>query len=663
MSARAWGRGASRGLLNGLGLIACAASLLALGCGDTGGDSDTPAQHLGGSTGVGGDEPSGSGASYSSGGGDSVDGTGAKANSGGGTSAGGTDGGTGGESASGGSGTGGNPNQLHSATKLDLLFVIDNSISMGDKQEILSKAVPGLLLEGLVHPPCINSAQNTVASVNGVCPSGYELTHTPLDDVHIGVITSALGAHGGSVCAAATSTTLYPNDLAHLLPTVRPALSAQPDFISFSGGSLDATTTALQSQVIAASDRGCGFEATLESWFRFLVDPTPPLTVAQQGGVTVQTGVDTELLAQRAQFLRPDSAVMIVVLTDENDCSIVDQGVGWLTSSPDRQIAKASEACDTNPNDACCYSCFLQTPPVGCSASPRCDGSSIGASENRGNVRCFEQKRRFGLELLYPTQRYVDALTKVQIDDPYCEGGSCPKVENPLFPEVGGKRRSASMVFMLGIVGVPWQDLATSGTLTHPTALTYMTPAELAAAGRWDVILGDPHASPPVKPLDPLMRESIVPRSGANPVTGQALASYTNPHGNAINGNETNNAAPSIADGLAVNDELQYACIFPLPTPLDCSLAENNLKCDCSDGPERVRPLCQKDAVSAQESKQYFAKAYPAPRILEVLQGVGDTGIVTSICPKNPTGSATDPNYGYNPALAAGQRALWNVLK
>ena len=38
--------------------------------------------------------------------------------------------------------------------KIDLLFVIDNSISMADKQQILSIAVPGLV-ERLVNPDCV----------------------------------------------------------------------------------------------------------------------------------------------------------------------------------------------------------------------------------------------------------------------------------------------------------------------------------------------------------------------------------------------------------------------------------------------------------------------------------------------------------------------------
>ena len=39
--------------------------------------------------------------------------------------------------------------------KVDILFAIDNSASMGDKQAILKDAVPNLL-QGLLQPPCVD---------------------------------------------------------------------------------------------------------------------------------------------------------------------------------------------------------------------------------------------------------------------------------------------------------------------------------------------------------------------------------------------------------------------------------------------------------------------------------------------------------------------------
>jgi hypothetical protein len=53
---------------------------------------------------------------------------------------------------------------------------------------------------------------------------------------------------------------------------------------------------------------------------------------------------------------------------------------------------------------------------------------------------------------------------------------------------------------------------------------------------------------------------------------------------------------------------------------------------------------------------QHSAKAYPGVRQLELLKGIGDQGIVASICPRYATATPNvapedDPNYGYNPAV------------
>jgi hypothetical protein len=53
---------------------------------------------------------------------------------------------------------------------------------------------------------------------------------------------------------------------------------------------------------------------------------------------------------------------------------------------------------------------------------------------------------------------------------------------------------------------------------------------------------------------------------------------------------------------------------------------------------------------------QTHGKAYPALRQLEVLKGLDEHGVVASVCPKNTTAvgdPATDPDYGYNPAVSA----------
>ncbi|MET0794759.1 MAG: hypothetical protein ABW061_24785, partial [Polyangiaceae bacterium] len=269
-------------------------------------------------------------------------------------------------------------------------------------------------------------------------------------------------------------------------------------------------------------------------------------------------------------------------------------------------------------------------------------------------LRCFHQKQRFGFDLLYPVSRYVNALTQPTLT---LQSDGKTVVPNPLYaPDPKTGIRQTDRVFLAGIVGVPWQDIADDASLTGP-GLKYLSAAELLEKDRWAVLLGDPNASPPVQPSDPFMRESIQPREGVNPITNGAIqsADSLNPQASPINGHEQH--VPNL-------DDLQYACTFRLTTPRPCTADATS--CDCepkADGTTEAisianRPLCQPVAGGPPTALQTYAKAYPGTRELEVLKGLSDQGIVASICPKLTelaagADPASDANYGYNPAVAA----------
>ena len=565
--------------------------------------------------------------------------------------------------------------------KIDLLFMIDNSASMADKQEILAKAVP-VLVQRLATPRCLDDMSKPTGQVSdtaGHCAVGRP-EFNAVKDIHIGVVTSSLGSRGGTTCvpeADDATTKKTPDDRAELLPTANEAVRGPLRSWNSSGflawdptqtknvppgtQNLDDLTRDFRDQVQKAGENGCGFESSLEAWYRFLIDPEPPISVTAAIGAdgfqhNVKGPINQTLLAQRKSFLRPDSLVAIVMLTDENDCSIDDDdgAQGWittdtLTTSPPIHpvtLPRASAACATNPDDRCCHSCNAAAPD-GCTPNAsdaecqKTDGYHT-ESEDRSNLRCFEQKRRFGLDLLYPTQRYIDALTKDTVRNR--DGSDVP---NPLFAAAPGELpRGKDLVLLAGIVGVPWQDIATPDSLSGP-GLTYLTAGELATAGRWDVILGGKDGN---GPTDPLMHESIEPRTGVNPVLGAALAppsagEFANP----INGHEQN---------VVKGDDLQYACTFELPTARVCD-DSNPSSCDCSaDESAYDRPLCSYPNGPTSGGLQHAAKAYPGLRELTVLHGIGDNAIVASICPKH-TAAATglseqaDSSYGYNPAVDA----------
>lgn len=552
--------------------------------------------------------------------------------------------------------------------KVDLLFVIDNSISMADKQELLKQAVP-TLLERLINPPCISSAdRNQAIRVDGpaaTCPTGYEKEFEPLIDLHVGVITSSLGSHGGDLCSESFSTfNATKDDRGHLLASVRAGLPAYDaaGFLAWDPAGhkeppgdreVAPFLQSFQNHVVAAGETGCGYEATQEAWYRFLVEPNPYAEVqVDDRNMAVPVGRDETLLAQRREFLRSDSLLMIVVLSDEDDCSVIDGGLGWLTGTailPPGGVTftfpPATGVCTEDPNSPCCRSCGLgeTEPPAGCarlSDDPACGTQQ--SSPDSLNLRCHRQKQRFGLDLLYPVERYSNALERLSVvDTRRCEEtrgdagepGSCPAVPNPLF----SGERDPSLVIYTAIVGVPWQDIATSESLTGP-GLEYLNARELEELDRWQLILGDPERGEP--PQDPLMVASIDPRSGVHPLTGETLAppDATDPKANSINGHEYVNAG----------SDLQYACTFPLETPRECTGDDG---CDCTD-PSLNRPLCNPPGGGAAQTTQYYAKAYPGLRHLAIAKALGSSASIASICPKVVEPPASAPAYGYNAAAA-----------
>ncbi len=593
-------------------------------------------------------------------------------------------------------------------SEIDLLFVIDNSVSMADKQEILKKAVPQMV-QRLVNPLCVDSSgENPEVNVGGdkdSCPDGKSPEFEAINDIHIGVISSSLGGHGSDNCKPGMADPKSPSgfydadDKGHLIPTVRSNVVDKGErglgFLAWGGGGeaeREALITSFEEHVEKTGENGCGFEAPLEAWYRFLVDPEPPINmVLDEKGRAFSEGPDTDVLNQRAAFLRPEGLVAIVLLTDENDCSAMDGGSYYNNAGFGYLIAKTTQSatnnnpyllpvatamCASNPNDKCCFSCLQSgSPPKGCEAEAAVCGPTLPQEQDRANVRCFNNKLRFGVDLLYPTQRYVDALTKSQI----VNARTSQMADNPLLRGAGdnaGKPRDPGLVFLAGIVGIPWQDVATPESLTDANTMRYLTAAELSLknvqagdrmADRWEVILGQPglaasskrcdKAEPecgqvPVPPLDPFMIESIEPRpTGAvNPIVpGEMIVEYTSndPQANNINGHEVNHSV-----GEVNYDDLQYACIFPLESPkMGCTPDQGN--CDCGTDLERNRPLCQPPGGGPPENNQYWGKAYPGTRILQVLKDFGANSIVGSICPKITTGTETAAGFGYNPAVQA----------
>ncbi len=533
--------------------------------------------------------------------------------------------------------------------RIDLLLAIDNSVSMGDKQEILATAVPDLV-DRLITPDCVaietGAPIGVEADPQGKCPPGAEPEFRPVTDINIGIISSSLGDLTTASCNFGSI--VHQDDKAHLLDRKKDSPSeAVPTyqgkgFLAWDPGgdrAGEADPVALRQNVadlvLGVDQRGCGYEMQLEAVYRFLADPDPYLSLANDGtGKIVEVDRDEELLAQRADFLRPDSLVAVIMLSDENDCSIDIGGAGYQGVIAVDPFYRSTDECATDPNDPCCTSCALPNP-AGCAPDASCgpgqgtkDAARYPAPEDVGGWRCSDQKRRYGVSLLYPTQRYVNALTKPRIDPAKRDlAVDDPKagVENPLF---FGKRdgvavpRAPGFVYFAGIVGVPWQAIAKRNDAGQPDlGLGFQSVQELDDSGAFEKLVGRPDENKP--PTEPFMIETPLQRSGVSDILG---VSPTGP--NPINGGDRQNDV----------DDLQYACIFPLLDPKtgtkDC---ETCTTASCDD------PLCQ-------QTTQVAAKAYPGTRELAVIRGLGEQGIPASICPEQ----LEDPsraNYGYAPAV------------
>jgi hypothetical protein len=557
--------------------------------------------------------------------------------------------------------------------KVDILLMIDNSRSMADKQQILAFAVPDLL-GTLLNPKCLDgTGLPTKAQPSGPlvsCPPGAHRAFSPITDIHVGIVTSSLGSHGADTCSVTGDTQWCPgganpsnNDGGHLIarqdacgsksiPTyenkgflawdpaqrLSPPGEAQAGAVAVDGQGTTTTVTpgllpTIKDLVDGVGQIGCGFPSQLESWYRFLVDPDPYQTIAVQQGKATPQGTDTLLLKQRADFLRPSSLLSIVMLTDSNDCSIRESGQFYFAAqqkSPNIpgasfHLPRARQECAKNPGDPCCKSCGQSAPncPVDdtCAASPTLDDT-----EDPLSLRCFDQKRRFGIDFLYPIERYTNALQSKSV--PNRQGDMVP---NPLFADLNPADddesiRGEGMVFLAGIVGVPWQALARDPANPDKGFLNSdeMQSKDENGASTWDRILGDPQLHVP--PTDPHMIESVTPRPG---LPGPASPPGADP----INGHEYTTGG----------DDLQYACVFGLPAPRDCS-AQGLNGCDCSAGSDD--PSCD----PATPTTQVRANAYPGLRELATLKSMGSQGLVASICPVQLTDS-TRVDYGYRLAL------------
>jgi hypothetical protein len=190
-------------------------------------------------------------------------------------------------------------------TKVDLLFVVDNSRSMSQEQEILSDQVR-VMVQELIAP----------TAMGGQTPPAVQ-------DLHIGVVSTDLGADGQPVDSCVKNDETG-GDKGLLQATGRNSgcLETYVAADCTSGGTCpwlvhsdahpddDVNNAPIWEDfkcIAALGTGGCGFEQPLEASRRAL-DPAG----------------DAVLGGTNAGFLRSDSLLAVIYVTDEDDCSASD---------------------------------------------------------------------------------------------------------------------------------------------------------------------------------------------------------------------------------------------------------------------------------------------------------------------------------------------------
>jgi hypothetical protein len=603
-----------------------------------------------------------------------------------------------------------------------------------------------------VNPNCVdpNTGAFISNSTGGQCGTGSQLEFPPVHDMHLGIVTSALGSRLGDLCdptamatdpftnvpahnddqghliarsltygagnatategtvngAVVASYTPSPSGFLYWFPNGTPAASpVRPETTAGAAGTAGTLIGDFGSMVGGVGIWGCGIESQLESWYRFLVQPDPYLSLTVDPDPTkMWAGVDSQILQQRKDFLRPDSLVAVIVLTDENDSEIDVRslgGQGYFFMSQSFAPPKGTAACASDPANGACVSCSINPSDSAC--APTGGGgpgyATYSAPNDWGydpNLRHVHMKAKYGVDPQYPIQRYVIGLQSANVPDRFGEyqdaKGNPSKnyvgindCTNPLFaaqlPDGSDLNaicklpvgvRTKDRIFFAIIGGVPNELLHFDPTSDLNSQLNDDDWVRILGKGPAGMTLSS-SPSYDYTGIDPHMIEDYRDRTTVNypfqtdpSKTNMLVPSSAAPTGmDPVNGREWVTDQEQTAGTHVLRVDRQYACTFPLTTPRDCTLKQNSNACDCpltATGltPGQLPPLCS----SGSPTQQIAAKAYPTTRELLVARLMRQQGIVSSLCPIDVQDNAqnNDPKYGYRPAVATIVNRLKNAL-
>jgi hypothetical protein len=189
---------------------------------------------------------------------------------------------------------------------LDVLFVIDDSSSTADKQALFAQNFPRFVdaLDGFykgkrnLHIGVVSTTVGTGGAQFPGCPSA-----APSDDGRLHAVPVAGATVNGVACSSCSVTGTFLSDVES---------GAGARNANFNCPGTNPLATALPC-IAELGTGGCGFEAPLEAMKRAL-----------DGSNVTNAG-----------FLRDDAYLAVIILTDEDDCSVRDSGLFSLPLSQD----------------------------------------------------------------------------------------------------------------------------------------------------------------------------------------------------------------------------------------------------------------------------------------------------------------------------------------
>jgi hypothetical protein len=201
---------------------------------------------------------------------------------------------------------------LEAIENVDILLVIDNSGSMADEQDAIAAQLPNLV-------GALAAGKVATTDKNGVKSS---VEFPAARSVHVGLVSTDLGV--GEVSGEIPSCT-RDGDNAKLFPHAAQCGDASKRFLSYEKGESAETIESDLACLVNVGTNGCGLEQQLEATWKALA-PSSNTSFAYASAGQGDT--------RNAGFLRDDSLLVVIVVSDEEDCSIPDDSRDMYELNP-----------------------------------------------------------------------------------------------------------------------------------------------------------------------------------------------------------------------------------------------------------------------------------------------------------------------------------------